>query len=103
MNTRADAKAKWILYKELELIPESYEEPRFKRINVWSWVKKAWTAIANAAIGNEDLRIWSVCDRTGTIVWYVHDPVTKHVSAFSSEAEVMAWIERRYYNHSSTL
>ncbi|HEY9622834.1 MAG TPA: hypothetical protein V6C78_20925 [Crinalium sp.] len=42
-------------------------------------------------------RIWQRRDRSGQLIWHVYDPTTNQSSRFTSEAEVRAWLDQRYY------
>ncbi|MBD2460321.1 hypothetical protein H6G89_04620 [Oscillatoria sp. FACHB-1407] len=101
MNTRAEARAKWMLYKELELIPDSWEEPKWKRLHLSSWLSRAWSVIVDVVSGHSEPRIWSSTDKTGMIWWHTYDPISNESGCFSSESEVRAWLERRYYHHNA--
>ncbi|MDX2215617.1 MAG: hypothetical protein SFY66_20310 [Oculatellaceae cyanobacterium bins.114] len=97
MNTRADARAKWILYKELELIPDTWEEPKLSHVNLRNWLTQTWNLIIDWVAGNPEPKIWSTIDKTGAICWHIYDPVSHESACFSSESEVIDWMERRYY------
>jgi hypothetical protein len=38
------------------------------------------------------------CDRSGKNYWQVYDPVSGSSYSFSSEKEVRAWLDTRYYH-----
>lgn len=97
MNTRSDARAKWILYKELELIPDTIEEPKFNRINLGVYFSNAWKFICELLATRSEPRIWSTLDQDGNPLWRVYDPITNESCCFSSEKEVRVWLEERYH------
>jgi hypothetical protein len=38
------------------------------------------------------------CDRSGNIYWQIYDPITGSCCSLSSEQEVKAWLDNRYYD-----
>lgn len=95
-------KTKWKLYKELELIPDAMwedvlREAKPHRSNSHSWLNKLWTSIVNALTKESEPYIRERHDRDGNIWWEVCDPATGKSFCASSKAEVLAWLERRYY------
>lgn len=95
-------KANWKRYKELELIPDSMwesalREAKRNRLSSHSWLNKLWNAIANLFTKESEPHIRERCDRDGGIWWEVYDPLTGRSSCFSSRAEVLAWLDQRYY------
>ncbi|MEM6447909.1 MAG: hypothetical protein AAFY57_15670 [Cyanobacteria bacterium J06642_2] len=48
-------------------------------------------------LGNPEPRIWKIMRADGTTHWRIYDPTSDRRHSFSSENEVRAWLERRYY------
>lgn len=95
-------KASWKRYKELELIPDSMwesvlREAKLKRLKSPSWVNKIWNGIVNLLTKESEPCIREKRDRDGYVWWEVYDPLTGRTSCFSSRAEVLAWLDQRYY------
>ena len=44
-----------------------------------------------------ELIIKQKVDRSGSVYWYVYDPITERMTQFLSEEEVMIWIEECFY------
>jgi hypothetical protein len=59
--------------------------------------KRIWDTLATQLIGHSEPIVRQVRDRAGSLIWHVHDPETGYSGCFSSEQEVRAWLERRYY------
>lgn len=95
-------RTKWETYKELELIPDSMWDAVLKEAKSHhrashSWLDKLWELIVNAITTGSEPVIREVYDRNGFLSWHVYDPITSESLHFSSETEVVAWLERRYY------
>ncbi len=59
-----------------------------------SRIKKA---IASWVIQTSEPKVSERRDRKGHLYYQVYDPVSNTSAAFSSEAEIRAWLEQRYY------
>jgi hypothetical protein len=46
--------------------------------------------------GNEP-QVWQSCDRFGQTWWHAYDPITDRYVCRDSEADILIWIEERYY------
>lgn len=95
-------KAKWEVYKELELIPDSMwnamlAEAKLPHLTWRSWFNNFWVMIIDFLTRDTDPHIWEKRDRYGNVVWCVYDPTTEKTFYFSSTAEVYIWLEERYY------
>lgn len=95
-------KTNWELYKELELIPDAmWEDVRRKaklhRLNSRSGLHRVLTIIGNILTKEPEPCIRERYDRNGDVWWEVYDPLARKTRCFSSKAEVMAWLEGRYY------
>jgi hypothetical protein len=88
---------KWVNYKELELIPDSFEEQVSKQSRSTSWATKAWKAITAFMTQGHDPKICQITDRDGQTWWNIYDPVTGQFTCLDSEEAVRVWIEQRYY------
>ncbi len=54
----------------------------------------------SAALTNfvsDEPRVWQRRDSQGQIWWYVYDPKTERYACLSSQAEVLQWLEERFY------
>ncbi|HSM81711.1 MAG TPA: hypothetical protein VLS96_08495 [Nodosilinea sp.] len=92
------------LYAELELIVEpTVQSPRseYSLGHAWAVAKTRLAPMATALLaylcGSTDLRVTVRCDRGGNSLYVVYDPVTQQRHTFSSEADLRAWADRRYY------
>ncbi|GAB4364587.1 MAG: hypothetical protein Kow00121_00390 [Elainellaceae cyanobacterium] len=102
-------KAKWETYKELELIPDAMWEQvsnsKSKKVSVMLSIRallsNLWGFAANILIESDEPQIWKKYDSKGYPFWSVYDPDTKQSYLFSSEADVLTWIEERYYRSRS--
>ncbi len=57
---------------------------------------RAW--LENGLIRGNEPKICQKCDRDGHAYFQVYDRATDQWHHFNSEAEVRAWLERRYYD-----
>ncbi len=85
--------SKWMTYKQLELITDA-PEPRFKFGN---FLNKIGTWLLTTCVPSHEPRIWTKTNRKGVILWYIYDPVSDRKICCTSQAEVMSWLESRYY------
>lgn len=64
-------------------------------------VAATWNQISNALLQkmscNNEPQIYSKQNKFGEVVWNVYDPLTGYQASMESEAEVRAWLDRRYY------
>lgn len=96
-------KAKWDLYKELELIPDSMwndalRKAKLPTFNLGFWWHKISTLVIEILVRDSEPKIYEKYDRDGNPYWYVYDPVTGASAAFSSKSEILTWLESRYYS-----
>lgn len=99
-------KTQWETYKKLELIPDAMWEAalqdaalrKLPQLHLQPWFKKVWQFIGDIFVKDAEPKIWQKCDRDGNLCWYVYDPVTGSSGCFSSRAEVLSWLESRYYH-----
>lgn len=95
-------KASWKRYKELELIPDAMwesvlKEAKLNRLKSFSWLNKFWDFVVNITTKSNEPHIQEKRDRSGYTWWEIYDPLTGRSSCFSTRAEVLAWLEQRYY------
>ncbi len=94
-------KTKWSMYKELELIPDSVEDPNYERLTIpeslKTWLENAWNHAITFLAGGSEIRVWMKINASGE-VWYVYDPTTNRTHCFLSEAEVRVWLEETFYS-----
>lgn len=96
-------KAKWDVYKELELISDSMwddalRDANLPRFNYKSWLHKVCTFVVDILTRNPEPKIFEKYDCNGNPYWYVYDPATGASAAFNSKAEILTWLESRYYS-----
>ena len=91
-------KTKWMLYKELELIPNSVPEPQAAQPQLASWLGNIWQSLVSALTtrANEP-QIWQSLDYTGQLWCRVHDPVTGQTACLESETEVCIGLDQLPY------
>ena len=91
-------KSKWMIYKELELIPDSVPEPQSAQWQLTSWLGNIGQSLVSALTtrANEP-RIWQSLDYRGQIWWRVYDPVTGQTAYLESETEVCIWLDQLPY------
>ncbi|MGG6294836.1 hypothetical protein ACQ4M4_10450 [Leptolyngbya sp. AN02str] len=92
-------KTKTRLYRELELIPESTElhpEPNHKRVG--RKLLAIVFAIVDGLQANTDIRIRRAYGSDGTLIWWVHDPITGRSHRFTCETELRIWLDERHHS-----
>lgn len=57
-----------------------------------------WQRLATFAVGSSEPVVMQRCDRQGHRYYVVYDPRTQSRTICSSETEVRAWLESRYYH-----
>lgn len=90
-------KTKWMIYKELELIPDSVPEPQATQVQLASWLGNIWQSLISALKRANEPQIWQSLDYTGQLWWRVYDPVTGQTAYLESETEVSIWLEQLPY------
>lgn len=65
-------------------------------LTTWGPAALRATVRALAAIGSDDIRVWSQCHSSGERVWYGYDPRTSDRFCSPSEDELRAWLESRH-------
>lgn len=92
-----NTKTKWMIYKELELIPDWVPEPKLTYPKpALSWFTRIWQMLINAMAPSGEPKIWKTIDDGGNLWWNVYDPLTAHMFYMSSEDEVMSWLDQYY-------
>jgi hypothetical protein len=94
-------KTQWMIYCELELIPDSEPEPQPTFASRCAQLKhqlgNLWTVLIEAMNHKPEPQIWQECDRTGNTWWCAYDPITQQSLYAESEGEVMQWLGQRPY------
>lgn len=90
--------SKWTTYKELELITEEAPNTVKTQFAIKAIFGKITTWLLSTLAPSNEPKIWFKTDRNGLVWWYIYDPVSNHRVCCSSQAEVLAWLEDRYYN-----
>ena len=73
-----------------------YSQP--KKLPLGSVLKQVLQALIQLFANGDELKIWITTDYQGNKSWHAYDPVSDRSTIQSSEAELRAWIEQRYYN-----
>lgn len=68
------------------------------KLVIISALKRISEYLRESIVGRNELRVWQTSDHFGNQRWHAYDPVTGRHTTVNSEAELRAWIERRYYN-----
>lgn len=84
-------------YETLELIYSADAPQQQQRLTFASAIKGMVAWLVAALTHDPDVRIWEATDKSGHTYWRVKDPVSGRSATLSSENEVRAWIEARYY------
>ncbi len=66
------------------------------RIAAWGSAALQATVRAVAAIGSDEIRVWSREAHPGERIWYGYDPRTGDRCCSPSEDELRAWLEARH-------
>ena len=69
-----------------------------KKLPLGSVLKKLLQLVVQLFANGDELRISITTDRYGNKSWHAYDPVSDRSTIQSSETELRAWIEQRYYN-----
>lgn len=92
----------WERYKQLELIPDAMWEAVLAEAKQHSksqgWLNLVWAFLVDCLIENAEPRIREKRDRYEYIYWEAYDPMTGKTHYFASKAEVLSWLEQRYYH-----
>ena len=73
-----------------------YSQP--KKLPLGSVLKQLLQVFIQLFANGDELKIWITTDHQGNKSWHAYDPVSDRSTIQSSEAELRAWIEQRYYN-----
>ncbi|MBD2460337.1 hypothetical protein H6G89_04700 [Oscillatoria sp. FACHB-1407] len=95
-------KTQWMVYCELELIPNSVSEPQPTLVSRLAQLKyhlgELWASFVKGMTQSPEPHIWQESDRqTGNTWWCAYDPITQQSLYAESEGEVLEWLERRPY------
>lgn len=96
-----NAQTKWMIYKELELIPDWVPEPkRTYPQPALSWLTGIWQKLvhgmAHGVAPSGEPKVWQTIDDDGSLWWNIYDPLSAHTFYMSSEAEVISWLDEYY-------
>lgn len=84
--------------ERLEVIFNQAEQKQTKYSTIISFLNRiGQQLLAILTRDMNELQIWQSSDDSGNTWWNAYDPVTDHRTSVDSEAEMRAWIERRYY------
>jgi hypothetical protein len=64
---------------------------------LFSLLNSIWQYIVTAFTRGQEPKVWQRSDRSGQTWWYAYDPVTERSACRDSEAEILIWLEERYY------
>jgi hypothetical protein len=62
-----------------------------------SW-NRFWKAVSHLLFQDSEPSVTRRRDRSGHNYFQVYDPMTRKYGEFSSEREIRAWLEQRYYH-----
>lgn len=92
------------LYAQLELIPESPEQPiqtDYSLGRAWVGVKARLGPVGTALLayfcGSTEPRVRLKRDRRGNTLFIAYDPVSRQRHTFDSEQALRVWADQRYY------
>lgn len=68
-----------------------------RRLSKFQRLNGLWERIVNTLAGRSEPQIYRKRDRQGNWYFRVYDPVSKRSATLSSERELRAWIDQRYY------
>jgi hypothetical protein len=92
-----NAKTKWMIYKELELIPDSVPQPKLTYPDDNPpWLRKIWQKFMDVVTPTYEPEVWQTTDRAGNIWWNVYNPITAQTLYMETEEEVMIWLDQYY-------
>lgn len=94
-------KTNQLLSEGLEIISSRKREEKFQPLKVFSWLKQAGRFVIDVLTKEPQIKIEEKCDRQGNTYWYVYDPATDYASYFTTEQEVLTWIEERYQHRNT--
>uniref|UniRef100_A0A832H0Z4 Uncharacterized protein n=1 Tax=Oscillatoriales cyanobacterium SpSt-402 TaxID=2282168 RepID=A0A832H0Z4_9CYAN len=87
MNTN-----QWKYYCQLEQMSE-YPRPHYIRPTLDEWIDRILQFLIATSQEVYEPKIWCTQDRFGEIWWHVYQARTDEVIHFSSEQEVLAWLD----------
>jgi Sec7-like guanine-nucleotide exchange factor len=64
-------------------------------MRIWN---RFWKAVSHLLIQTSEPSVTQKSDRSGHHYFQVYDPMTRKYGEFSSEQEIRAWLEQRYYH-----
>ena len=77
---------------------ESWLATLWHRLTHHVSLNSIWAHLAKLTEGSSEPIIRQQCDRQGNLYYSIYDPVTQQRRICTSEAEVRAWLEQRYYH-----
>lgn len=86
--------AQWMVYKELELIPDSATTESTTLHKQLSWFIHLWVSVMGRPCTTMPPRIEERRDRHGNTVWVAYDLATGNIAWLNSEFEVLDWIDQ---------
>ncbi|NJL42766.1 MAG: hypothetical protein HC856_07075 [Pseudanabaena sp. RU_4_16] len=69
-----------------------------KTRSILALVENLWQSAIAALTKEPELKVWQKQDRYGNTLWHAYDPWTGDSVCLGSEAEMLSWIESRYYH-----
>lgn len=82
---------------ELEIFANQSEIPGIAQSKLVSFLNRIWQFISTILNPGNEPKVWQSCDRFGQIWWHAYDPVTESYICRDSEADILSWLEERYY------
>jgi hypothetical protein len=72
-------------------------ESRQITLRIISAFKRKLQQVIQYLTSGDELQVWTKRDRYGKITWQAYDPISDRRVVRESEAEMRAWVEKRYY------
>lgn len=83
--------------ERLEVTFRQFEQKQVKKSQLLLALNSIWQHLLRIFTKGNELQIWQTSDRFGNTWWNAYDPTTGCSTSLTSEAEMRAWIEERYY------
>jgi hypothetical protein len=62
--------------------------------SIQDWLKPVTKGLSDLFSSTDDPVISQQMDRSGSLVWHIYHPKTKTLVEFSSESEMLEWLDR---------
>ncbi|HEY9640886.1 MAG TPA: hypothetical protein V6C57_10410 [Coleofasciculaceae cyanobacterium] len=97
-NADSSSESKIALFKPENACSQIVSAAKLRyRSSKLSQLNQLWNRFLNALSGQSEPTITQKFDRDGNLYFRVYDPVTRKAMSMTSEQEVRAWFDQRYY------